>query len=77
MSGTQRHAHWQNVYQTKGQCEVSWFQETPAVSLQIDPCHGGVDPASIIDIGGGASRLVDALLAHCNDRQIRTASAGW
>src|SRR4051812_39630730 len=54
--------HWQNVYATKGEAEVSWFQDNPAISLVMiraaNPDHG----AAIIDIGGGASRLVDALL---------------
>jgi trans-aconitate methyltransferase len=57
-----RSAHWENVYATKGETEVSWFQDSPAISLDmiraVSPDHG----ASIIDIGGGASRLVDALL---------------
>ncbi|MBW7971806.1 class I SAM-dependent methyltransferase [Bradyrhizobium sp. BR 10289] len=60
MSG--RSTHWQNVYATKGETEVSWFQDSPATSLEMiraaNPQHG----AAIIDIGGGASRLVDALL---------------
>ena len=57
-----RSAHWENVYLTKGEAEVSWFQDNPATSLDLiraaTPDHG----AAIIDIGGGASRLVDALL---------------
>src|SRR5690242_2074172 len=57
-----RSTHWDNVYATKGEAEVSWYQDSPAISLAMiraaSPDHG----ASIIDIGGGASRLVDALL---------------
>ncbi|SDI93754.1 Methyltransferase domain-containing protein [Bradyrhizobium sp. Rc2d] len=57
-----RSAHWDNVYATKGEAEVSWFQSSPTTSLDMiraaNPDHG----AAIIDIGGGASRLVDALL---------------
>jgi cyclopropane fatty-acyl-phospholipid synthase-like methyltransferase len=57
-----RGAHWEGVYATKGESEVSWFQESPAISLemirQANLDHG----AAIIDIGGGASRLVDCLL---------------
>lgn len=62
MTGTQRHAHWENVYQTKGEREVSWFQESPAISLDLIRATGVEADTSIIDIGGGASRLVDALL---------------
>ncbi|WP_454642313.1 class I SAM-dependent methyltransferase [Bradyrhizobium liaoningense] len=60
MSG--RSTHWDHVYATKGEAEVSWFQDSPTISLEMiraaNPDHG----AAIIDIGGGASRLVDALL---------------
>ncbi|MEY9181008.1 SAM-dependent methyltransferase [Bradyrhizobium sp. USDA 326] len=57
-----RATHWDHVYATKGEAEVSWFQDSPSPSLDLiraaNPDHG----AAIIDIGGGASRLVDALL---------------
>jgi 2-polyprenyl-3-methyl-5-hydroxy-6-metoxy-1,4-benzoquinol methylase len=62
MDTSERQAHWQNVYRTKGEREVSWFQETPAVSLDLIHATGVNASASIIDVGGGASRLVDALL---------------
>jgi SAM-dependent methyltransferase len=57
-----RQAHWQNVYQTKGERDVSWFQETPEISLDLIRATGAGAAASIVDIGGGASRLADALL---------------
>jgi trans-aconitate methyltransferase len=62
MAGFDRQAHWQQVYKEKGENRVSWFQERPAVSLElIQGAH--IKPSSaIIDIGGGASRLVDALV---------------
>lgn len=64
MATPERHGHWQNVYQTKGARDVSWFEESPAISLDLIYATGvGVD-ASIIDIGGGASRLVDVLIAE-------------
>ena len=55
-----RKQHWEMVYSTKSDEEVSWFQSTPDTSLAMI----GSRPLSsrIIDIGGGASRLVDALL---------------
>jgi 2-polyprenyl-3-methyl-5-hydroxy-6-metoxy-1,4-benzoquinol methylase len=59
-----RLSHWQNVYKEKAENQVSWFQETPAVSLElIEAAHPKFDSA-IIDIGGGASRLVDALVCE-------------
>lgn len=57
-----RTTHWQNVYATKGEAEVSWFQASPAISLEMIRAASPDRVAAIIDIGGGASRLVDALL---------------
>jgi SAM-dependent methyltransferase len=62
MGDVGRTAHWQNVYTSKGEKEVSWFQESPAPSLELIDLAGLTEDASIIDIGGGASRLVDALV---------------
>jgi trans-aconitate methyltransferase len=62
MGDTARHTHWESVYQTRGEREVSWFEESPAISLDLIHATGVSSEASIIDIGGGASRLVDALL---------------
>ena len=54
--------HWEKVYTTRDETDVSWFQESPSPSLElIEQLKPGKD-ASIIDIGGGASRLVDSLL---------------
>lgn len=54
--------HWEGVYQDKSPLETSWYQIKPALSLQLIS-HCGVDKdAAIIDIGGGASTLVDYLL---------------
>ncbi|WFU85694.1 class I SAM-dependent methyltransferase [Bradyrhizobium sp. CIAT3101] len=57
-----RTTHWDNVYATKGETEVSWFQDSPATSLELIRAAHPDHHAAIIDIGGGASRLVDALL---------------
>ncbi len=62
MNGVSRKSHWENVYTTKGETEVSWFQEDPAPSLELIALAGLSEGASIIDIGGGASRLVDFLV---------------
>jgi SAM-dependent methyltransferase len=64
MTALERQNHWQNVYQTKGERDVSWFQEMPTISLDLIRATGVVPDASIVDIGGGASRLVDALIAE-------------
>ena len=57
-----RKAHWEQVYETKGEREVSWFEERPTLSLDMIARAGATADAAIIDIGGGASRLVDTLL---------------
>ena len=62
MQSESRQAHWQNVYTKKGENEVSWFQENPAPSLELIAQVGATSTSAIIDIGGGASRLVDNLV---------------
>ena len=61
---TDRSAHWEGVYATKGETEVSWFQESPSISLDLIRHANPDHEAAIIDIGGGASRLVDSLLSE-------------
>jgi SAM-dependent methyltransferase len=62
MGDTDRGAHWENVYRTKDEREVSWFQEAPTISLELIRSAGATRSSAIIDVGGGASRLVDALV---------------
>jgi trans-aconitate methyltransferase len=62
MNTESRQAHWEEVYTTKGENEVSWFQENPAPSLDLITKAGASTASAIIDLGGGASRLVDALI---------------
>jgi SAM-dependent methyltransferase len=62
MQSESRQAHWQNVYTKKGENEVSWFQENPTLSLELIAQVGATPASAIIDIGGGASRLVDNLV---------------
>jgi trans-aconitate methyltransferase len=57
-----RRGHWETVYQTKAETDVSWFQENPAISLELIEMLGVAPQTSVIDVGGGASRLVDVLL---------------
>jgi SAM-dependent methyltransferase len=64
MGDAGRRAHWENVYTTKGENEVSWFQQSPAPSLELIVQAGATSKSAIIDIGGGASRLVDHLVAQ-------------
>ncbi|HEY5954164.1 MAG TPA: class I SAM-dependent methyltransferase [Terrimicrobiaceae bacterium] len=54
--------HWNKVYQTKDPNEVSWYQRRPDLSLALIASSGVPKDAEIIDVGGGASTLVDCLL---------------
>ncbi|HEY6093550.1 MAG TPA: class I SAM-dependent methyltransferase [Gallionellaceae bacterium] len=54
--------HWENIYQTRQAHQVGWFQERAAMSLQFIRNTGVPADAHIIDVGGGASVLVDDLL---------------
>jgi SAM-dependent methyltransferase len=53
--------HWDRVYRTKADTEVSWYQADPVTSTRL---LRGVAPrpSSVIDVGAGESLLVDALL---------------
>ena len=68
MNEETRKSHWQTVYTTKGENEVSWFQDNPALSLELIDKVRPAHDAAIVDIGGGASRLVDSLLARGFER---------
>ena len=55
--------HWENIYTTKQPNEVSWTQDVPSTSLDFIRKFQPNKYASIIDVGGGDSKLVDFLLA--------------
>lgn len=58
---TDRREHWDHTYTVKSDTAVSWYQDVPERSLALIRKAG---KGSVIDIGGGASRLVDRLLAE-------------
>ena len=55
--------HWDHVYATKPPTEVSWYQPRPERSLALIRSAAPDVSASILDVGGGASHLVDELLS--------------
>src|SRR5262245_45756977 len=57
-----RQEHWNQVYETKGADGVSWYQRRPDVSLALIAASGVSKNVGVIDVGGGASTLVDCLL---------------
>ena len=57
-----RKLHWERVYSSKDPTEVSWYQGSPQLSLQMIAATGVEAGGAIIDVGGGASKLIDNLL---------------
>jgi len=60
----QQKDHWEQVYSTKPTTGVSWFQEHATQSLKLIADTRIPASASILDVGGGASTLVDDLVAQ-------------
>ena len=59
---SEKQNHWTRVYEQKAPAAVSWYQPEPSPSLDALVRFGASPSNSLIDIGGGASNLVDALL---------------
>ncbi len=57
-------AHWNAVYESKGDDQVSWTEAVPEVSLRMLEAAGLCADSCVVDIGGGNSRLVDELLGR-------------
>ncbi|ASF49136.1 SAM-dependent methyltransferase [Methylophaga nitratireducenticrescens] len=69
--------HWEKVYTTKRSDEVSWFQPHAAASIDIIRKLENNTEAHILDVGGGASTLVDDLLSlgYSNIKVLDISSA--
>ena len=71
-------SHWENIYKTKASTQVSWYQEHLQTPLRLIERTGVEKTAQIIDVGGGASTLVDDLLEsgfkHITVLDISTAA---
>ncbi|MCG3164544.1 MAG: hypothetical protein POELPBGB_00298 [Bacteroidia bacterium] len=60
MSDTKQ--HWENVFATKAETDFSWFQPYPKTSVEFLELFNLPLTANIIDVGGGDSHFIDALL---------------
>lgn len=61
MALSDRSHHWDGVYETRNEIDLTWFEAEPALSVELIRKHSALsDP--VIDVGGGASRLVDCLV---------------
>lgn len=62
MDRPSRKTHWETVYAIRAETQVSWYQDDPKLSLELIDAFAPEQGGRIIDIGGGASVLVDRLL---------------
>ena len=67
MSAYDAKTHWDKVYTTKAPGQLSWYRPHLEMSLGLIERAAGGYSASIIDVGGGESTLVDDLLARGYD----------
>jgi len=58
----ERQTHWDNIYAQRQPAELAWYQAHPETSLRLIAASGVGKDAALIDIGGGASLLVDKLV---------------
>jgi trans-aconitate methyltransferase len=56
--------HWDAVYASKADENLSWHQDDPAVSLELCDVAGISSGSSVIDVGGGTSRFASCLLSR-------------
>jgi SAM-dependent methyltransferase len=58
-----RRSHWETIYTSKAESEVSWYREHLETSIELIQKIDLPRTAEILDVGGGTSRLVDDLLS--------------
>jgi 2-polyprenyl-3-methyl-5-hydroxy-6-metoxy-1,4-benzoquinol methylase len=59
---SERKEHWEKVFATKQETEMSWYQQKPSTTINFFIENQIPKNAAIIDIGGGDSYLIDSLL---------------
>jgi len=63
----EKRTHWENIYRSKSDTELSWLQDRPEASLSMLDAVG-VTPRRVIDIGGGQSTFAaEALVRGAED----------
>jgi SAM-dependent methyltransferase len=62
-----RKQHWNHVFETKTEQDVSWFEALPETSLRLLEAAGMDADTCVLDVGGGDSRLIDHLAARGMD----------
>ena len=56
--------HWDRIYGSKHDQQLSWYEPLPGVSLRLLEAAGMNADSCVLDVGGGDSRLVDYLVGH-------------
>ena len=56
--------HWDTIYRTKTDQQLSWFEPCPDVSVRMLEAAGLTQDTSVLDVGAGESRLVDYLVGR-------------
>ncbi len=59
-----RKTHWERIFAEKEPQDLTWYQETPTVTLQMLERAGATPQSPLIDVGGGTASLVDHLVAN-------------
>lgn len=59
-----RRVHWDERYATTTSTDVSWYQPVPTVSLRLINALGLPSSSALVDVGAGASTLVDTLIGR-------------
>ena len=54
--------HWERIYSTKAPDQLSWYEPHLGTSLALIERVASDPSAAIIDVGGGASTLIDELI---------------
>ena len=74
-----RKQHWNHVFETKAEEDVSWFEALPETSLQMLEAAGLNANTCVLDVGGGDSRLVDHLAVRGLDclAVLDVSGAAW
>ena len=57
-------SHWEDVYTAKSETAVSWYQPHSVRSLELIEQAAPDRGAAVIDVGGGASTLIDDLIGR-------------
>lgn len=57
-----RREHWDHVYENTSPNMLSWYQDSPSLSMKMIRDTGVPAEAPVIDVGAGVSTLVDVLL---------------